>query len=174
MKTRAAFILVVGLFCAAPVLAEGCIAGRRDKEQPKASSAAPDDPEQKLRQARKRLVELEAKYAILKNVSRAKPVIERDRRGRLKSAWFVFQQNAVPPGKNPAVAKDKPVRDKNPGQRKQADANPPTANDTIQKKWRAIPVPAKFIQRTTDSAAESSSYGERHVEYSGPRKRNRS
>jgi hypothetical protein len=64
------------------------------------------DPEKAFRKARDLVAALEGKHALLKGVSKVKPGVERDGKKQLKSAHFVFENNAVPPGKNPARAKD--------------------------------------------------------------------
>ncbi|MCI0638948.1 MAG: hypothetical protein L0Y72_22950 [Gemmataceae bacterium] len=72
---------------------------------PLASSKPELDPQEVFRLACDRLKNLEAKHAALKGVSKVKPRLEFDD-SKLKSAGFVFEENAVPPGKNPAKAKD--------------------------------------------------------------------
>ena len=64
------------------------------------------DPEEVFRKACKRLVDLEAKHDLLKTVSDVKLGVERDEKGRLKSARLVFGLNTMPPGKEAAKAKD--------------------------------------------------------------------
>ncbi len=64
------------------------------------------DPEKVFGKACERLKALEAKHDLLKGVSEVKPVVERDEKGRLKSAQLVVERNAVPPGKGPAKPKD--------------------------------------------------------------------
>jgi hypothetical protein len=64
------------------------------------------DPQEVFQSAIDRLKGLEPKHAMLKGVSEVKPSRQVDDIMRLKSTDFVFAQNAVPPGKNPARAKD--------------------------------------------------------------------
>jgi hypothetical protein len=64
------------------------------------------DPREVLRKAADRLAGLEPKHEILDGVSKVKPKIELDKEKRVKTATFVFDTNAVPPGKGPAKAKD--------------------------------------------------------------------
>jgi hypothetical protein len=64
------------------------------------------DPERVFRKACEQLVALERKHDLLKGVSEAKPVLERDEKERPKSASLVFERNALPPGKGPATPKD--------------------------------------------------------------------
>ncbi len=70
-------------------------------------AVAPErDPEEAFSKACERVAALEGKHDLLKRVSRVKPVVQRDEQQRLKSADFAFENNAVPPGKNAAKAKD--------------------------------------------------------------------
>jgi hypothetical protein len=64
------------------------------------------NPQEVFQKACERLQALEGKYGLLKGMSKVKPSIERDDNQRLKSAEFVFERNAMPPGKNPATAND--------------------------------------------------------------------
>jgi hypothetical protein len=75
-------------------------------DAPPSSPAEQRDPHVVFRQARQRLVALAPKHDLLNGVTHAKPVIERDDMGRLKSASLVFEQNATPPDKGPAKPKD--------------------------------------------------------------------
>ncbi len=79
--------------------------GRR-RDPPLAPPAEQRDPEAVFRKACDRLVAMEAKNDLLKGVSEIKPVTEQDDKKRLKSAQFVFERNATPPGKGPAKPKD--------------------------------------------------------------------
>jgi hypothetical protein len=81
-----------------------CMTGQLSGGAPR---AAPElDPEEVFRKAYKRLVDLEPKHDLLKTVSEVKPAVERDEKGLLKSARFVFGLNTMPPGKEAAQAKD--------------------------------------------------------------------
>jgi hypothetical protein len=64
------------------------------------------DPDRVFRMACEQLAALERKHELLKGVSEVKPVLERDEKGRLKTASLVFNRNALPPGKGPAKPKD--------------------------------------------------------------------
>jgi hypothetical protein len=75
-------------------------------EKPPASPAPELDPQEVFQAACDRLQNLEAKHGALNGVSKVKPRLQLDDNKRLKSADFVFEQNAVPPVKNPAKAKD--------------------------------------------------------------------
>jgi hypothetical protein len=75
-------------------------------DKPLTPHAKQRDPEEVFRKACERLVALEAKHDILKGLSKVKPSVEREENGRLKSARLVFENNAVPPGKEVAKAKD--------------------------------------------------------------------
>jgi uncharacterized protein (TIGR03066 family) len=78
--------------------------GQRSSGDP---PAAPErDPEEAFRKACELVAALEGKHALLKGVSKVKPAVQRDERKRLKSADLIFENNAVPPGKNAAKAKD--------------------------------------------------------------------
>jgi hypothetical protein len=84
-----------------------CTTGRTpgDDAAP-ARPAESRDPERVFRKACEQLVALESTYDLLKGVSEAKPVVERDAKKRPKSASLVFQRNALPPGKGPAQPMD--------------------------------------------------------------------
>jgi hypothetical protein len=69
-------------------------------------AAAERNPEEAFRKGCGLVAALEGKHPLLKGVSRVKPVFQRDEQNRLKSAEFVFANNALPPGKNAARAKD--------------------------------------------------------------------
>lgn len=69
-------------------------------------AAAERDPAEVFRKACELVAALEGKDDLPKGVSRAKPVIERDEKERLKSARLVFARNATTPGKNAAKAID--------------------------------------------------------------------
>lgn len=74
---------------------------------PPLASPAPElDPQKVFQAACDRLKALEAKHGTLNGISKIKPSLQLDENKRLKSASFVFEQNAVPPGKSPARAKD--------------------------------------------------------------------
>ena len=75
-------------------------------DPPPASPKPELDPQQVFQSAIDRLKDLEAKHGALKGVSEVKPRLQLDDSKRLKSTDFVFEQNVVPPGKNPAKAKD--------------------------------------------------------------------
>jgi hypothetical protein len=64
------------------------------------------DPDRVFRKACEGLVALEPKHDLLKGVSEVKPVVERDDKGRPKSASLVFERNAAPAGKGSAQPKD--------------------------------------------------------------------
>jgi hypothetical protein len=64
------------------------------------------DPEQVFAKACAQLLALERKHDLLKGVSEAQPVLERDEKLRPKSASLVFERNALPPGKGPAKPMD--------------------------------------------------------------------
>lgn len=69
--------------------------------------AAPErDPEEVFRKACDLVAALEGKHDLLKGVAKVKPAVQWDERKRLKSAHLSFENNAVPPGKNDAKAKD--------------------------------------------------------------------
>jgi hypothetical protein len=73
---------------------------------PPASPVPEFDPQEVFQAACDRLKDLEAKHGALKGVSEVKPRLQLDDNKRLKAADLVFEQNAVPPGKGPAKAKD--------------------------------------------------------------------
>lgn len=75
-------------------------------DPPPASSNPELDPQEVFQSAIVRLKGLEAKHGALKGVSEVKPRLQLDDNKRVKSTDFVFEHNAVPPGKNPAKAKD--------------------------------------------------------------------
>jgi hypothetical protein len=77
---------------------------RLSKDDPPA--AAERDPEEAFRKACELVAGLDGKHDLLKGVSKVKPAVERDDQKRLKSANFIFENNAAPPGKNAAKAKD--------------------------------------------------------------------
>ncbi len=84
-----------------------CTTGRTPGDDAAPAPAAESrDPERVFRKACEQLVALERKHDLLKGVSEAKPVVERDEKERPKSASLVFERNALPPGKGPAKAKD--------------------------------------------------------------------
>jgi hypothetical protein len=96
-------------FCAtafAVAFLVGAAASSARAEPPPAPPAEQRDPEKVFAKACEWLSALESKQPQLKGVSHVKPVIERDEKNRLKSADFVFEQNAIPPGKGPAKPKD--------------------------------------------------------------------
>jgi hypothetical protein len=81
----------------------------RWKKLPKSSDppVAPErDPEEAFGKACALVAALEGKRDLLKGVSAVKPAIQRDEHRRLKSGELVFENNAVPPGKHDAKAKD--------------------------------------------------------------------
>jgi uncharacterized protein (TIGR03066 family) len=87
----------------------GANAETRWKKLPKGSNppAAPErDPEEAFGKACALVAALEGKHDLLKGVSTVKPAIQRDEHKRLKSGQLAFENNAVPPGKNDAKAKD--------------------------------------------------------------------
>jgi hypothetical protein len=87
----------------------GANAEARWKKLPKGNTrpAAPDrDPEEAFTKACTLVAALEGKHDLLKGVSAVKPVVQRDGHKRLKSGELTFENNAVPPGKNDAKAKD--------------------------------------------------------------------
>lgn len=75
-------------------------------DPPPASLKPELDPQDVFQSAIDRLKNLEAKHGTMKGVSRVKPRLRLEDNKRLKSATFVFEQNAVHPGKNPAKAID--------------------------------------------------------------------
>ena len=77
-------------------------------DTPPASPAPEADPQVVFRSACDRLKTLEARHAALSGVSQVKPSLQLNDSKGLKSANFVFERNAVPPGKDAA-------RPKNPG-----------------------------------------------------------
>jgi hypothetical protein len=94
---HAMLVVALGAFAAGPT------AGGDTSPAPAAERR---DPEVLFRKACERLVALEARHDLLKGVSRVKPSIERDEKGRLKSARFLFEHNALPPGTGPAQPQD--------------------------------------------------------------------
>jgi hypothetical protein len=71
------------------------------------SSDPPErDPEEAFRKACELVAALEGKHDLLQGVSQVKPAVQRDEQKRLKSAHLVLENNAVPPGKDAAKAKD--------------------------------------------------------------------
>jgi hypothetical protein len=89
------------------VAALACTTGRTPGDDAAPAPAAESrDPERAFRKACEQFVVLERKHDLLKGASEAKPVLERDEKGRLKSAALVFERNALPPGKGPAKPKD--------------------------------------------------------------------
>ena len=69
--------------------------------------AAPErDPEKVFHKACELVAALEGKHDLLKGVSKVKPDVQWNEQKRLKSAHLAFANNAVPPGKNAAKAKD--------------------------------------------------------------------
>ena len=64
------------------------------------------DPEEAFRKACELVAALEGKHALLRGVSTVKPAIQRDEQKQLTSAHLTFMNNATPPGKNDARAKD--------------------------------------------------------------------
>jgi hypothetical protein len=75
-------------------------------DPPPASPKPELDPQEVFQSAIDRLKVLEAKHGALKGASEVKPRLQLDDDKRLKSTDFVFEQNATPPGKGPAKAKD--------------------------------------------------------------------
>jgi hypothetical protein len=89
------------------LLAQAKKAGDKTGGDSTPGPAAPErDPQEVFQAACERLKALEPKHDALRGVSEVKPQLELGERKRLTSAAFVFQQNAVPPGKGPARAKD--------------------------------------------------------------------
>jgi hypothetical protein len=64
------------------------------------------DPQAVFQSACDRLRELESKYPALGGLSKVKPSVKLSDDKRFESASFTFQQNAAPPGKDPAKALD--------------------------------------------------------------------
>ncbi len=91
------------LTVAVVVLAKARLSGG---DPPPASPGPELDPQEVFRSAVDRLKSLEARHGALKGLSEVKPRLQLDDNKRLKSAGFVSEQNAIPPGKNPARAKD--------------------------------------------------------------------
>ncbi len=93
-----------------PKMAEslGRLANERPalRASPPAEPTAEFDPREVFQAACNRLKALEPQWNALKGVSAVTPQIELGENKRLTSALFIFQQNAVPPGKEPAKAKD--------------------------------------------------------------------
>jgi uncharacterized protein (TIGR03066 family) len=72
-----------------------------------APPAAPErDPKVVFLKVCELVAALEGKHDLLKGVSKVKPAVQQDEQKRLKSAYLTFENNAVPPGKNDAKAKD--------------------------------------------------------------------
>lgn len=63
------------------------------------------DPQEVFQLACDRLKNLEAKHGELNGVAKVKPRLQLNGKKELTSAGFVFELNAIPPGKNPAKAK---------------------------------------------------------------------
>ena len=64
------------------------------------------DPEDAFAKACALVAALEGKHDLLKGVSTIKPTMQRDKNNRLTAGALVFANNAAPPGKNDATAKD--------------------------------------------------------------------
>jgi hypothetical protein len=93
----------VALIAAVVALATARMSGG----DPVPASPKPElDPQEVFQSAIDHLKGLEAKHGALKGVSEVKPRLQLDDNKRLKSTDFIFEQNAVPPGKSPAKAKD--------------------------------------------------------------------
>ena len=75
-------------------------------DAPPGANVPERDPQEVFRKVWKAVSALEAKHPLLKEISAFDPVIERDEEKGLRSAEFIFSNNALPPGKEPAKAKD--------------------------------------------------------------------
>lgn len=76
------------------------------QDSPPQSNDPELDPLKVFQLACDRLKNLEAKHGELNGVSKIKPRLQWNDKKELKSAGFVFELNSIPPGKNPAKAKD--------------------------------------------------------------------